>query len=160
LLNIIEPINQTMNLTLQPLNVSLNEAGSACLYSINELPNATMTSINTTHFTGSNSTLYYGFHNITFWCNDSAGNMNISEYKYWTMNVCNPELTKNWILTTSVECNGVNADISSGNYNITISGGDITIIGNSNITCNKFFPYIDGVVDLRIMTGTLNQKIS
>jgi len=73
--------------TTIPINISLNENGTACFYKLDNSLNVSMSNLNYSHFYGSNNTLEHGFHNITFWCNDTYNNFNQSEYRYFTINL-------------------------------------------------------------------------
>ena len=72
------PVNgTTYTVTTIDFNVSLSEAGSWCGFSLDDSENITMTEINTTYFNFTNDSMTDGIeHNVTFVCNDTAGNMN------------------------------------------------------------------------------------
>ncbi|MBI2047155.1 S8 family serine peptidase [Candidatus Pacearchaeota archaeon] len=75
-------------------NVSLNENGS-CSFSIDNGANVTMTKINSTYFNYTNSALAEAQHNITFYCNDSAGNLNSSANILFIIDATVPAVTLN-----------------------------------------------------------------
>ncbi|MCD6522574.1 MAG: hypothetical protein J7K68_02410 [Candidatus Diapherotrites archaeon] len=69
------PLNQTYYQDWVWMNVTLNENGSWCGYSLDGAANVTMNNDTATHFYY-NASLNYGSHNVTFYCNDTSGNMN------------------------------------------------------------------------------------
>src|SRR3989344_1485845 len=75
ILTIISPINNSWY-NRGIFNVSLNEQGN-CSYSVNNELNISMNK-SSLNFTSINSSLSDGNYNVTFYCNDSAGNMNSS----------------------------------------------------------------------------------
>jgi len=85
-ITIISPTNTTYNTQNVWANVSLNEAGSWCGYSLDEEGNVSLTRKNSTYFYKLMTSLEVGQHNITFYCNDTVGNMNRSAYVYFTIN--------------------------------------------------------------------------
>jgi len=75
-LNITSPLNNSWN-NSGKFNVSIDETG-ICIYSLNSgTDNLTMNSLNNISFGAVNSSLN-GIQNVTFYCNDSAGNIKSS----------------------------------------------------------------------------------
>jgi hypothetical protein len=77
-LNITSPINNSWY-NAGIFNITLNENGS-CLYSLNYgINNFTMSSVDNQNFNATNATLLQdNSYNVSFYCNDSAGNRNNS----------------------------------------------------------------------------------
>jgi hypothetical protein len=76
IVTIESPLNQTYTTTPVWANVTLDEAGSWCGRSLDGGANVTMSSDSTTHFYNQITGLSLGAHNVRFYCNDTAGNMN------------------------------------------------------------------------------------
>lgn len=76
------------------LNISLIENGT-CLYSLNNgVSNATMNTSDNRNFGAVNSTLLQnGLYNVTFYCNDSAGNRNSSSVINFYTDLTKPNAT-------------------------------------------------------------------
>jgi subtilisin family serine protease len=78
IINITSPINNSWY-NAGIFNITLNENGS-CLYSLNYgINNFTMSSVDNQNFNATNATLLQdNSYNVSFYCNDSAGNRNNS----------------------------------------------------------------------------------
>jgi len=87
------PLNQTYGVSSLDFNVSLDDDGSWCAYSLNDTANVTMDQFNDTAFNYTYAGFSDSYYNITFSCNDSVGNMNSSQYTYFTIDTTNPFLT-------------------------------------------------------------------
>ena len=87
------PVNNSWN--NGRFNVSLNENGS-CFYSLNGTANRTMSSTDNRNFYATNGSLVQdSVYNISYSCNDSAGNMNISNMISFTNDLTTPNITLN-----------------------------------------------------------------
>ncbi len=76
------PSSEGVNYTSQSItfNVSLNEAGDTCLYSLdNGITNITMNKDSAKEFSHTNDSLTAGQYNVSYYCNDSVGNLNATE---------------------------------------------------------------------------------
>jgi len=93
-ITIQSPINQSYPITSIWFNVTLNEPGSWCGYSLDGAANVTMT--NSSGNWNNLTTVGEGTHNVTFACNDTAGNMNSSAIiEYFTIDVTSPQYSQN-----------------------------------------------------------------
>jgi len=101
-ITIQSPENQSYNTQSIWFNATLNEAGSWCGYSLDAAPNVTMD--NTTgNWNKQNTSMSEATHNVTFSCNDTAGNMNSSAItEYFTVDVTYPTYSQNQTNTTEV----------------------------------------------------------
>ncbi|NOQ55931.1 MAG: hypothetical protein GQ477_03955, partial [Nanohaloarchaea archaeon] len=78
------PLNQTYNTESFWFNVTLNEVGSWCGYSLDRVANVSMDGSGTI-WHKENQTMTEGAHNVTFSCNDTAGNMNQTDTIYFNV---------------------------------------------------------------------------
>lgn len=88
-ISIISPLAKTyfvVNST--DFNISLTEIGDTCLFTLNKgVNNFTMSTLNNTFYNASSGLLSDGPHNVTFWCNDTAGNLATNSRTFATDNV-------------------------------------------------------------------------
>ncbi|MCK5177720.1 MAG: hypothetical protein KAQ92_08400, partial [Candidatus Aenigmarchaeota archaeon] len=90
-ITIISPQNKSYNTSWIWANVTINENANWCGYELDGNGiNETMNNISSQYFSSNISNLPEGFHNITFWCNDTAGNYNKSIYVYFTIDTTKP----------------------------------------------------------------------
>ncbi len=74
-------------------NASINENGN-CSYSMNNgRTNITMNALNGTTFWHVNSSIAAGNYNVTYYCNDSTGNLNSSSMLYFNIDTIAPNIT-------------------------------------------------------------------
>lgn len=93
-LNVTSPINFSWY-NQGKFNVTLNENGS-CLYSLNQdLINKTLSSLNNRTFNATNNSLTSGNYNITYYCNDTAGNLNTSSLILFRIDTTAPNVSSN-----------------------------------------------------------------
>ena len=90
-ITIESPENKIYTTTSIWFNVSLNEPANWCAYSLDGAGNVTMNNDSATHFYAQAS-LAEGSHNVKFYCNDTAGNMNSSSIVYFTIDCTAPEI--------------------------------------------------------------------
>lgn len=92
-LSILSPLNNSYY-NAGRFNVTLNENGS-CLYSLNRgLNNYSLSSNDNKTFSGTNLTLTQdGMYNVTYYCNDTAGNINNSAYINFSVDLTMPNVT-------------------------------------------------------------------
>ncbi len=93
LITIISPQNTTYKDGF--FNVSLNENGSWCGYSLDHGGNVSMTRINDTYFNYTVTNISSGLRNVSFSCNDSAGNVNATAMRWFTINQTSPLVVLN-----------------------------------------------------------------
>jgi len=93
-ITIDSPQNKSYNTSWMRANVTINENASWCGYELDGNGiNETMTNISSQYFSSNISGLPEGSHNITFWCNDTAGNYNKSNYEYFAVDLTNPAIS-------------------------------------------------------------------
>ncbi len=92
-LSILSPINNSYY-NAGRFNITLNENGT-CIYSLNRgLFNYSMTSSDNRTFNSTNSSLVQnGMYNVTYYCNDSAGNLNSSTYLNFSVDLTTPNVS-------------------------------------------------------------------
>ena len=108
-------------------NVSTDEPSSWCGYSRDSQANVTMTQENSSYYYNQ-STISEGAHNITFYCNDTYGNMGSSTTTYFTVDTIEPSVTLN---SPQDKLNSSNATITfncSASDNIAIA--NVSLYGN------------------------------
>jgi hypothetical protein len=140
LISIISPLNKTYASTTIDFNVSLNENTSWCGFSLNGTANVTMTRLNDTLFGYTKSGLGQGQHNISFVCNDTSGNMNVSSgLRVFAVDSVAPLVT---IIspaagTYSVNSYDVNISLNEGGYceySVNAGAANLTLTANSTNT--------------------------
>ncbi len=88
------PQNRTYNSNRTEFNISLSSTGSSCKYNLDGAPyNVTMTLESGTMFSGINTSMTEGSHNVIFHCNNTAGIWNSSKTRYFTIDLTYPTLT-------------------------------------------------------------------
>ncbi len=91
-LDIILPKNNSW-LNSVKFNISLNEETSNCVFSLDNTENTSMTKFNDTYFNYTNSNITEAQHNVTFSCNDTAGNLNSSSLIFFNIDKSLPNIT-------------------------------------------------------------------
>ena len=110
-ITIQSPLNQTYNTSIIWFNVTLNEPGSWCGYSLDGTSNKTMTN-SSGNWNAQNSSMTKGSHNVIFYCNDTAGNMNKTTSRYFVVNASGPLISINSPTAQSYSTNIINLNIS------------------------------------------------
>lgn len=111
------PGNQSYNTGSVHFNITSSKAISNAFYSIDGATNKTMGNDSQIHyFNTTNPALGEGLHNVTFWINDSDGNMNSSTV-YFQVDQTNPQMSFR-DPTPSRNANTTETNIS---FNMTIS---------------------------------------
>ncbi len=90
-ITIQSPTNTTYLTNLVWFNITFNKDGSWAGFSIDGRPNATLTN-SSGNWNLLNSSMSEGFHNVTFYANDTSNNMN-STVLYFTVDTVLPSLT-------------------------------------------------------------------
>ena len=93
IITIQSPLNITYTTTSIWANVTLNEAGSWCGRSLDGGANVSLTN-SSGNWNNLMTGLAEGSHNVKFYCNDTAGNMN-STIVYFTVNIQPPQYSLN-----------------------------------------------------------------
>lgn len=91
------PTNQTYTSASVLFNVTATDgtAISACVYSLDSLANVSLTNIAGTNFyNATNSSMTDGNHNVSFYCNDSSGNLNLTS-EYFSVDTTAPTYSSN-----------------------------------------------------------------
>jgi hypothetical protein len=132
LVTIQSPTNTTYTTTSVWANVTLNEAGSWCGRSLDGAANVTMTN-STGNYNNQMTSLGQGSHNVRFYCNDTAGNMNgsSSNIKYFTVDTTPP-------LWQNQGTNDTDNSILQGQaINLTAQGKDETALDWAWLATNE-----------------------
>ncbi len=138
-ITINSPTNRTYNVSSIWFNVTLNEAGSWAGYSLDGAANVTMT--NSSGNWNNLSTVADGQHYVTFYANDTNGNMNVSAPTvYFTVDTINPTVSILSPTNTTTASNAplLNALSSDANPNSTwyfIDSGSNKTSNCNSTTC-------------------------
>lgn len=134
--NITSPINSSWYNAAR-LNISLNENGS-CLYSLDGgAKNYSMSSSDNKNFSSINSTLLQAdYYNVTFYCNDTAGNINNSAVINFNVELAKPNVSllapeEGYSATASSTIINFSFNVSD---NLNISNCELMINGAVNLT--------------------------
>ncbi|MFH0832946.1 MAG: DUF2341 domain-containing protein [Candidatus Aenigmatarchaeota archaeon] len=92
-ITVISPANATLGVSTIDFNLSLGEKANWCDISIDGVSRTNMTKLNSTYFTIIR-TLPDGFHNVTFYCNDTNGMVDVTR-RYFTINARYPMISYN-----------------------------------------------------------------
>lgn len=144
LLEIVSPVNNTFYDGLR-FNVSLNENSSSCWFSLNHGENTSMSMINRTYFNYTNLTVdetsSSDEHNVSFYCNDSAGNENSSSLVFFGIDKSKPVVT----LVEPFPGDETASSVEKTFY--------FNVTDNLNVTCSLV---IDGLINLT--NSSVNQS--
>ncbi|MBU2523167.1 MAG: hypothetical protein KKE23_02660, partial [Nanoarchaeota archaeon] len=156
-ITIISPENIIYSNSTIDFNVSLNEEGDWCGFSLDNAANVSMTKFNDTYFNYTQTDLTEGGHNITFSCNDTAGNMNTTALRYFSVDALVVHLISpgnNTITSTALQtfsCN-ITDDYQISNLTLYIwnSTGSLNYSNTTSLTgtfnstsWNYTLPYYD-----------------
>ena len=137
--NITEPGNKSWQ-NKANFNVTLNENGS-CVASLDSgVTNVTLSSTNNRVFNATNSTLIHGSsYNASYYCNDTAGNLNTSIRQSFTAGLTAPNITllapnNSYNLTASSAIVVFNYSVSD---ELNISRCSLVLNGVFNLTNNS-----------------------
>ncbi|MEM5798142.1 MAG: right-handed parallel beta-helix repeat-containing protein, partial [Candidatus Aenigmatarchaeota archaeon] len=89
-ITIISPENITYCSSSLWANISCNEPCNWAGYSLDGQPNVSMSSTDYWNWSAYLTGLSNGQHNITFWANDTSGNMNQSDYVWFSIDISGP----------------------------------------------------------------------
>ena len=130
MITIVAPLNQTYTSTTIVFNVSLSEPGSWCGLSLDGTGNKSMTVAgNFANYT--NSSMTQGSHNVTFYCNDTDGNMNLTSVRYFFIDSVAPTYSNNLTSPASP------ANYSpSQSYQFNITWNDLNNISTATLIFN------------------------
>ncbi len=130
IIEVLSPLNDSWYNGLK-FNLSSDENLDSCWFELN-FSNTSMVGLNSTYFYYINTTYNEGVYNVTFFCNDSAGNLNSTDRYFFNMEKDNPEIT-----LTSPEDNNETTltsitfyfEVSDG---LNISGCELILSGQSS----------------------------
>jgi serine protease AprX len=151
IINIVSPVsNLTMNYTTKSIwfNISLNENGNVSLCSVDGGGNFTLNSLNQTYFYNL-STISEGYHNVTFYVNDSVNWMNSSSINFTVMikpNMTNSNVDKRLVLfneSVNITANIYDDNLNSTWINITWPNGLSTLRNMSNSSSSYYYLFND-----------------
>ncbi len=144
IITIESPLNRTYNTQTIHFNVTVDEALSNATVSLDNQANQTLTNDSVTHYYNiSFPSVSEGFHNTTFYANDTSGNIN-STTVYFTVDVTKPNIQvqrpENITYTTNVSLPinfaiNESASISWCGYSLD-NGSNATISNCANTTFN------------------------
>jgi uncharacterized repeat protein (TIGR01451 family) len=140
--------------------VTVDEVLSSAWYSLDDaVTNITMTNTTLSSYTHANLSIVDGLYNVTFWANDSYGNLGTLTGNFFTINTTGVDLTAPTITVWSPSNNSYNID-GSVLLNITTDevlswagyandSGTFTDLGNTSWTSwNKTLTFIEGQHDI------------
>ncbi|UCG95905.1 MAG: DNRLRE domain-containing protein [archaeon] len=130
-ITIESPLNQVYQQNWVWSNVTLDETGDWCGVSLNDGANQTMSNDSTMHFYLNLSGISDGSNYVVFYCNDTKGNMNNSDTRYFSVDTTPPNYSDvqqnpagNPVYGNDVQCNST--------WNDAVGLG--TVIFRSNYT--------------------------
>lgn len=136
--SILSPINNSY-MSLGRFNSTLNENGS-CIYSLNYgVTNYSMSASDNKAYNASNISLIQdSVYVASFYCNDSAGNINNSQSRTFTIDMINPNVTINSPVNAYSETSSSSTLTFSYNIsdNLNVSSCDLIIGGSVSVTNN------------------------
>src|SRR3989339_823746 len=137
------PLNTTYG-SIVIFNVTATDASgiSECVYSLDNALNVSMTNITANEWNATNSSMTSGSHNVKFYCNDTAGNINESQSVTFTVDTILPNVTINTPLnTTYTTANiifNVTANDSSGIETCVYSLDNALNVSMTNLTASDW----------------------
>ena len=137
------PLNTTYGSTVV-FNVTATDASGieTCVYSLDNALNVSMTNITANEWNATNSSMISGSHNVKFYCNDTAGNINESQSVTFTVDTILPNVTINTPLnTTYTTANiifNVTANDSSGIETCVYSLDNALNVSMTNLTASDW----------------------
>jgi hypothetical protein len=147
---IISPVsNLTMNYNTTTsiwFNISLSENGNVSLCSIDGGSNFTLNRLNGTYFYNL-STIAEGYHNVTFYVNDSVNWMNSSSVNFTIMiqpNITNSNVDKRLVLfneSVNITTNIADDNLNSAWMNITWPNGLSILRSMSNSSSSYYYGF-------------------
>jgi hypothetical protein len=84
-ITIVSPLNSSYYVNWAYANVTVDESASWCGYSLDGAANTTLTSLNASYWYKNLTALANGQHSAKFYCNDTAGNMNETSLRVFTV---------------------------------------------------------------------------
>ncbi len=156
IITIGSPENKTYNSQSIWFNVTLNEPGDWCGYSLDATPNITMT--NSSGNWNNLTTVDEGSHNVTFSCNDTAGNMNSSAItEYFTVDLTYPKYSLNQ--TNSTEAGEDTLFSLYWTDNIALAGYIFSFDNGTGTFNNDSYIEMTGATNWSNATKTINTTV-
>jgi hypothetical protein len=148
IITIVNPQNQSYTTTTTNysyFNVTLNEDGNWCGYSLDGAANVSMQNDSTTNWYGNDTGMSESQHNVKYYCNDTAGNMNTTAPTvYFTIDFTAP--------TFSDEGDDSGGSVSSGtSVDVTALWQDSVGLGSAQLLTNQSGTW--GVVETKYLGG-------
>ncbi len=142
-ITILDPGNVTYTQDSVTAQIALNEGGANASYSLDGAANVSMTRVSSTLFSATLSGLANQLHNITFYANDTVGNLNVSSVRYFTVDTTASDTLGPSIVVLSPANNSyhssavlLNISLSENGYNASYSldGAANVSLGNVSLT--------------------------
>ena len=155
-ISIVSPTNTTYTTTTILFNITTNEAGGSCWYTLNNgINNVTMTNTSVTSWNATNTSMSQGQHQVKYYCNDSAGNVNTTGInQYFAISTNSPPYLYNVAFNTTI--NDSTSPIEAGSWLDYISINLTDPDGNQIINATLMFYNADGSVISNNETMTLD----
>ncbi|MBU3912835.1 MAG: hypothetical protein KKE50_01955, partial [Nanoarchaeota archaeon] len=154
IVNITSPYDgQVFNLSVpSSFDYTVSESTGVCWYSINGGDNSSSTPAGWSFYSPFSPPLASGQNNLTIYCNDSAGNVNLSSLSFVLSNTCTPPVAGIWNLLCADNCSYGTAINIPGDVNIS-GTGLINISANWNFTSSNQYVYVEPGCELNIYSG-------
>ena len=172
------PLNITYANTTIIFNVTATDINivNACVYSLDNTANKSMTNITASEWNATNSSMTQVTHNVKFYCNDTAGNINGSESVTFLVDTSIPQIefvppTPNNLDLFNENYTYVNVSTSDANNHSAFIDWNRSLVGwwrmdayNStgiydNSTYNNFGTFNGGLSTSNITTGIRGQAL-
>ncbi|MCK5176185.1 MAG: S8 family serine peptidase, partial [Candidatus Aenigmarchaeota archaeon] len=126
-INIISPLNQSYQTPAIWFNTTMNKAGSSCSYSVDGGANISINNGSLYNWSGLNTDIENGQHNVVFYCSDLYGNKNSTDPLWFSVSA--NTISNCSVLDVPNALYYMTADIldSSDNACINISAENITV---------------------------------
>jgi hypothetical protein len=155
-ISLFRPLNNTWYNSLS-FNLTTDEDSDSCIFSLNHGDNQTMNKTNSTRFYYLNSSMQTNNshnNNITFYCNDSLGNLNASYLVYFGIDTIYPNIT---IIYPE---EGYSETASSSTLNFTFNASDNLNISSCSLVINNAISLTNTSMANQHQTYQFSQTIS
>jgi len=158
-LTVVSPVNLSYY-NAGRFNVSLNENGS-CVYSLNlGIVNNSMNSSNNQVFSSINSSIFEGEYNVSYYCNDSTGNLNSTLLTFY-VDLTPPNVTLN-SPASGYSATGTTTILFDYNVTDNINVSYCSLIMNSASVASNSSAVIQGNnnISKSVSSGSYNWQIN
>jgi hypothetical protein len=158
-LTIVSPINMSYYNSGR-FNVSLNENGS-CFYSLNlGIVNNSMSSANNQVFSSINSSIAEGEYNVSYYCNDSAGNTNRTILTFY-IDLTPPNVTSN-SPSSGYSATGTQTILFKYNVTDSLNISSCSLVMNNAIVASNSSSILQGEnnISYSVSSGSYNWGIN